>query len=224
MFRKSLIAILLLPFSISVASAAAIVEQYDVMSYNSGQHSLYMNGNRYHFASGALFTRYDDGTGTLVGTATTDGTLATAGFDVNLNFGNFRNWAQQVAITSAPHAKGTGNGDETQWSFMDLLPTSTLTGFNGISAVYNLLMKPQPYGKYTYQYGIGANDKNGDLGLSGWFYTANQNGDPGSPCGSNSTCDFNLKLTPVPLPAGLALLPVGLAVLAGMRMRRRSEA
>lgn len=72
--------------------------------------------------------------------------------------------------------------------------------------------------------GMGANDKNSDFGMSVWFFTNGANGGTANPCGSGSVCDFNLKLTSVPVPAGIALLPAGLAVLAGMRMPRRKIA
>ncbi|MEO1110872.1 MAG: VPLPA-CTERM sorting domain-containing protein [Pseudomonadota bacterium] len=224
MVRSVLLGAFTLIFSVSVASALTVVEKYDVMSYNSGNHSLYMNGSQYHFLNGAKFVRYDNGTGKLTGTATLGGNALSAGYQVSLDFGNFRDWTQQMAITNAPHAKGTQYGDQTTWTYMDLLMSSTLSGINGITETYNLIMKPLAYGKYTFQYGQGANDKNTDFGMSGWFFTKGANGGPGAPCGSSSTCDFNLKLTSVPLPAGIALLPVGLAVLAGMRMRRRMAA
>lgn len=236
MVRSVLLGAFTLFFSVSVASALTVVKTYNVMSYTappSPNHSLFMNGDRYHFAPGAKFVVMEDGsgvrTGNLTGKATVDGVSTSAGFLVDLNFGPFRNWTEQTSAPVNSGAKNGGGGDPSTWTYMDLLPTSTLTGINGIAAAFDLLMKPLPYGGATFQYGLGANDKNGEFGLSGWFFTAGTDGKKGtgSPCKKGyggSTCDFNLKLTSVPLPAGIALLPVGLAVLAGMRMRRRMAA
>ncbi|WP_421984196.1 VPLPA-CTERM sorting domain-containing protein [Roseibium sp.] len=219
MIRSAIAGAALLIVGVSVASAATVVEKYNVMSYAPNQHSLYMNGQSYHFQSGAMFTRYSDDTGTLMGTATNN---LGDGYDVKLSFANFRNWTQQQAAGLG--AKGAGLGDKTTWTFMDLVDVSTLTGVGTFTSMYELLMKPQN-GPYTFQYGVGANDKQQNvLGLSGWFFTKGPSGGPGAPCGSSSVCDFNLKLTAVPLPAGIALLPIGLAVLAGARMRRRKAA
>lgn len=218
MLRSFLLGAFALILSVPVASALTVTEQYNVMSYAPNKHSVYMNGLSYHFQPGALFTRYSDGTGTLMGTATNN---IGDGYQVKLSFANFRDWAAQSM--AGLDAKGKGNGDHTTWTYMDLVDVSTLTGVGTFTSMYELIMKPQN-GPYTFQYGNGANDKNSDLGLSGWFFTKGANGGPAAPCGNGSVCDFNLKLSVVPLPAGIALLPVGLAVLAGMRMRRRRAA
>nr|WP_319383219.1 VPLPA-CTERM sorting domain-containing protein [uncultured Roseibium sp.] len=219
MLRSVIAGAALLIFGVSVATSATVVEQYNVMSYAPNKHSLYMNGLSYHFQPGAMFTRYSDNTGSLTGKATNN---VGDGYDVKLSFANFRNWTQQTA--AGLDAKGKNKGDETTWTFMDLVDVSTLTGVGTFTSMYELLMKPQN-GPYTFQYGVGANDKqSGVLGLSGWFFTKGPNGGPGAPCGNGSVCDFNLKMSVVPLPAGIALLPVGLVVLAGMRMRRRRSA
>ena len=214
----------------TTGSAKTVVESYDVASYNSNAHSLYMNGAKYHFGVGASFQRFSDGTGSLTGTALNNGGK---GYQVSLNFDGFRDWSQQMA--AGLDAKGKGYGDHTSWTYMDMAIGSTLTKVGGSNngSVYDLLMKPIG-GPYTFQYGIGANDKQaGVLGLSGWFYTAgSKNNGTGSPCKKNnnnnggSTCDFNLNLspTPVPVPAGIALLPVGLGALVSLRRRKRRAA
>lgn len=233
MLRKGIIALSLM-FAAATASAKTITEQYDVMSYNMSQHSLYMNGARYHFQTGASFVRYDDDTGSLTGTATNG---SGNGYTVSLSFANFRDWTQQSAAGLG--AKGSHLGDKTSWTYMDLVSSSTLTGIGAYAGtMYDLLMKPLN-GPYTFQYGVGANDKQaGVLGLSGWFYTAgNYANGTGYPCKKNATndggsvCDFNLKMEEnpgsggvVPLPAGIALLPVGFGMLAAMRRRQKRKA
>lgn len=224
MFRMSLALVLFFVASMT-ASAKTVVQTYDVASYSMNHHSLYMNGQSYHFQTGAQFVRYSDGTGGLTGTATNAGGT---GYEVSLSFANFRNWTQQQ--DAGLGAKGAGRGDETSWTYMDLVDVSTLTGVGAFAGtVYELLMKPLE-GPYTFQYGIGANDKqSGVLGLSGWFYTKGDDGygGTGAPCkkgNGGSTCDFNLKLSPVPVPASMAMLPVGLGMLVALRRRKRRKA
>ena len=224
---RLLTAIAALALASTTVSAKTVIEQYDVMSYSPSGHSLYMNGSKYHFEPGATFKRYDDDTGSLTGTALNS---MDNGYEVSLSFANFRDWTQQQAVPSG--AKGANLGDESTWTFMDLVDDSTLTGVGALSGSnYSLKMKPFN-GNYTFQYGVGANDKQaGVLGLSGWFYTvgAHDNG-TGYPCKKNanseggSVCDFNLKMTPVPVPAGIALLPVGLGALVALRRRKRRAA
>ncbi len=226
MLRMSLALVLFFTASVT-ASAKTIVEAYDVSSYSMNHHSLYMNGLNYHFQSGAQFVRYSDGTGSLTGTATN---AENNGYKVSLSFAGFRNWTQQKAANLG--AKGAGLGDVTTWTFMDLVDVSTLTGVGAFAGtVYELLMKPLD-GPYTFQYGIGANDKQrGVLGLSGWFYTkGDRDNGTGFPCKKNysnnggSVCDFNLKLSPVPVPASMAMFPVGLGMLVALRRRKSRKA
>lgn len=221
-------------FMASAVSAKTVLESYNVSSYSPSGHSLYMNKAKFHFGAGALFQRFDDGTGSLTGTALNG---AGKGYDVSLSFVNFRNWDQQKVAGLDAKGKGKGKGDQSTWTFMDLAPVSTLTRIGGAKdgKVYDLLMKPVN-GPYTFQYGVGANDKKSGMnGLSGWFFTeGDRTNGTGAPCKKNrtnnggSTCDFNLKLAAVPpggigtvpLPAGIALLPFGLSALLGLRRRR----
>ena len=70
------------------------------------------------------------------------------------------------------------------------------------------------------QLGLGANDKDAGLGLSSWILMQR------SGC---STCeiekgDINVSLTSMPLPPGLAMLPVAVGLLGGLRWRNRKTA
>ena len=194
-----------------------------------GGHGLYMNDDKYYFDPGAMFTVSDDGAGKLTGELTGTARDADGGFDVFLTFDDFRDWDAQTGAGLG--AKGASNGDETTWTFMDLIPVSTLTGIGDQAGNhYDLIMKPQN-GIYTFQYGVGANDKQKNvLGMSGWFYTAGDGLEgTGSPCANTTTsgdggsvCDFNLQLEGVPLPAGAWLLLTGIGAIGAARRFRKA--
>jgi len=208
-------------------SASAATMTYAVSSAvgNGADHSIYMNGTQFDFIGSdpTYLTLYDDGSASLIGNAylqdgSADGVDLTAGFAVNVAF------QKQAPVTSSPKIEFDGSQSAT-WDFYDMTSPATLTGFGGFGS-YDLIQKPLS-GAYAFQIGLGANGKNSNFGMSGWFFTA---GDPelvGRPCGSGSVCDFNLDLelvAPVPLPAGLLLLPAGLAMLGAAGRRKKAAA
>lgn len=199
-------------------ASAAVIEQYAVTSFDrSNNHSIYISGAKYHFEPGARFEIYDDMTAALTGLALND--AKTSGFEVALSFENVRTTGNPKIEHKPPPPEG--------WRYMDLVAPSTLTGVGTAMGVLDLVSKPLD-GTYTFQFGVNANGKNMNLGLSGWFFTQDTAlSTPGNivlsrPCNAGSVCDFNLDLHPIPLPAGQLLLPAGLAMLVALRRRRKA--
>ena len=66
--------------------------------------------------------------------------------------------------------KGNGSGDHTTWSYYELdNNNSTFTGKDCLSGkTLNLTHNPSDY-EFGFQIGNGANDKDSDFGISGWF-------------------------------------------------------
>ncbi len=126
-------------------------------------------------------------------------------------------------LNANAYVPGPGGVDPCEWSFFNL-DTATLTGTNDNDGLVVTLAHMGP----PVQTGIGANGKNLDTGLSGWWsweVTANPNNVRGLQVGTNSGGghgDFNIDWdVVVPEPGTLAVFGAALLGLAGLRRRRR---
>lgn len=205
---------------------------------NSGNndHSIFFNGSIYSFSSGSFV--YDDVTGeaSLTGIAYDSG--GSDGFSVALEFDETA-WGDGVTTFPTPKLEFQTTSDYTDngidpvndWTAFILdETTSIMTVIGDVTVgggtfsngdVLDVFSKPTS-GTYTFQFGEGANGKNTNVGLSGWFgFTHNST----TYCGAGNVCDFNIDLALdsvtqpplVPLPAPAFLLIGGLAALGAVR-------
>ena len=150
----------------------------------------------YSFGAGSTLTEYDDGTASLVATATNpDGYVA----DINITFGKYSDTHSPVK---------TGGGPKlTSWYYYESITSGVIT-INSVDYTVNLLNPPD-----VFQVGDGANDKTSAFGASTWLTVSG-----GSYTGDH--WDLNMDLTPVPVPAAVWLFGSGLIGLAGVARRK----
>ena len=94
------------------------------------------------------------------------------GWHVDVTLNNGKNWAQWNALgRTYMDNLGTNASTHVGWNYYELLTTiSHLEGF-GAFAGSQLIMSHQPSNYYYgFQFGNGANNRNGNNGGSGWFF------------------------------------------------------
>lgn len=115
--------------------------------------------------------------------------------------------------------------DTNLFRFFDL-EGGTFTGKSALDGL-NLSFSQRPSnGLYPLQIGEGANGKNGNLGLSVWFFLHVADNCTAKACyalaDQSLYGDFNLDLVETPLPAGAILLMTGMAGLLSARRLKKS--
>ncbi|MEM6265407.1 MAG: Ig-like domain-containing protein, partial [Bacteroidota bacterium] len=166
---------------------ACQIETFDDMDPNAW--AMIMSGDptragdpagRYLFdAEGGFLTEYSDGSANITGRMThvNDPTKKVV---VNVWLINNANWAEWDALgrTWKGDASIVGN-NFTNWSFWELDATRSMVmgdpsgAFAGMN--FGLTHKPANL-MMGFQAGTAANDKNGDQGMSGWFFYSNAAG------------------------------------------------
>ncbi len=121
-------------------------------------------------ANGATFKEFPDGTATLTGTAE-DIDDSNYKWTFNVTLINKRTWSEWSALGRTYKENSAAPGqDHTAWSYYEVdNSNSTFTG-GGANAGKTLQITHAP-ADYTYgfQIGLGANLKDADFGLSGWY-------------------------------------------------------
>ena len=213
---------------------ATYAERDATYGSSNGFHALHLpglpGGSNFRFNDdGLLSVSADQTTATLTGTVTST-TDANSIWQVLMTFVNGRDHGDfyqagvhEPKLELKGSAYGAGPVDPTSWWFYQLdAGNSTLTGIGAYSDTLLLTTRPTNE-KYVFQVGVGANGKNVNYGMSGWF------GYDGATY--DGTGDVNINLTgiapppslvpatPEPTTAGLSL--IGLASLAmGLKRRR----
>ena len=144
---------------------------------------------RYLFdADGGTLTRNTDGTATVTGTliSTED---SDDRWEVSLSLVNARNWTEWSALgRSYKDEKGLAGNRYQDWTYYEMSADSKLIGAGAnIGTEVALSHAPSSY-HYGFQVGEAANSKNGNYGMSGWFFYTNRQG-------KTVQGDFNLDVT-----------------------------
>lgn len=149
-------------------------------------------------ANGGSISRNLDGTATVTGTL-----VSTQDPDdqwtVSLNLENARNWSEWSALgRSYKDEKRLAGKRYLDWTYYEMAADSKLIGAgNNTGEEVALTHAPTDY-RYGFQLGDAANSKNGNFGMSGWFFYTNRDG-------KQVQGDFNLDVADCadqPLPAG----------------------
>ncbi|MEY1557463.1 VPLPA-CTERM sorting domain-containing protein [Yoonia sp. R2331] len=241
---KTIASAVALAIAASTASAGNV--SYDATSYAPGGHSLWFSGlgaplgKHFHFDPSGLFNTDMTSWGQLLGTVTSAND-STNGFQVSFNYdgdttglGAFKNGGGGMTGGSAvPGTNGVWGGTLNPDIFFLNMTGGTLTGFGDKLGGIKLDVTRKPSnGIMAAQIGTGANDKNGNFGMSNWFYTicdvcSNAQYDFTSAF-NNKQGDVNVNLVPnggnltdVPLPAAGWMLIAGLGGLAAAKRRRK---
>lgn len=218
-------------------SFGGILNQFTVYSTASGggpaPHGLWTasdlygtsgSGSNYYDITSMLFTQYDDGTASLIGTATNP--LASVA-NVELYFGTFRGAilddSTQTDIDNEYKQENGSGYSEVDHDFYATV-SGTITFGAEVVAINNYV------NNFSFQFGLGANAKSTtELGASAWIQDFD-NGTNSSTGMESHHWDLNLRFEPVsftgsvPEPASLMVWSVLMTAVVPFRRRRRRAA
>ena len=183
-----------------------VIEISEVTAFQGGNnHSIWLSkytpSNQavlFQFDSnGGHLTQYPDGTATVTGTIVNPND-ANDKWIVQLNIDQKRNWTEWSGLGRSWKGNGNTVGDKYKdWSYYQM-STSVVTTLTGVGSnagkVKTLNHMPANY-NYGFQIGQAANDKNGNYGMSGWFFYTNDQGQA-------VQGDFNLDITSTTVTTG----------------------
>lgn len=173
--------------TISVTTPVAVLETICLVDdFAPGAYAIWLTGipnaasTTYNFEGlGGVFNAFSDGTATLTGTIVNQA-VSTWRWNVEIHLKNKMDFASWSALGRT--FKGTSPealANHPNWSYYEMDDSkSILTGLDFFSGdTLHLSHAPTNF-LYGFQFGVGANDKNGVLGVSGWFsftgsYTGN---------------------------------------------------
>jgi hypothetical protein len=164
-----------------------------------GLPSVYSDQYEFQSATGR-FEAFNDGTGRVYGTiVNTDS--ANWRWEVNLRLINRRDWTAWSGLGRSYK----GNTPEAlanhpNWDYYEVDPSSTIIGLDRFAGDTLFVVHAPANMYYGFQFGTGANDKNGEIGMSGWFSYS------GAYSGAGDLNANNFCRGLVPSIAGLALL------------------
>ena len=148
-------------------------------------------------ANGGELIQYPDGTATMTGTIVNPAN-ANDKWIVQLNLDQKRNWTEWSSLGRSwkGNANTVGNNYK-DWAYYQMSTSNptTLTGAgSNAGQVKTLTHMPANY-NYGFQIGQAANDKNGNYGMSGWFFYTNGQG-------QSVKGDFNMDITSCTVSTG----------------------
>jgi hypothetical protein len=129
--------------------------------------------NYWSWTGNPSLEEYPDGTAHLVGTVQNNSN-GNQQWQVDMWFEGRKNWNQWSALGRLYKDDlgfGILNNNYLSWSYYELVPTfSTLTGAGSYAGnILYLSHQPANY-LFGFQKGVGANSRNGNDGMSGWFF------------------------------------------------------
>lgn len=202
----------------SAASAAVLV--YHATNYEAGpgKHGLWTNTYNtgadrfYAFQSDMIFTvDTDTGTATMTGTAINP---SDAVAEINLSFDGF---LESTFGSSFAYKQESGGAYNAEFDTLDVDFFTAASGSITIDGE-QLDLRANPFASnYAFQYGTGANAKNGAFGGSSWLRLEDQNGH------DLAHWDINFNLTAVPEPATWAMMIIGFGAVGGSLRRKKSQ-
>ena len=148
------------------------------IAYAPGSHAFWMPGftekgmskNFYWVEGKGSFELYDDNTAQLTGRIV-NAADASVKFDVMVDFIDPKTWSEWSAMGGTYKGSFQAAKDNHQdWIYSEMV--GKIVGTSGskyAGMTINLTQRPVN-GPHRSQYGKGANDKDGDFGLSTWFY------------------------------------------------------
>jgi uncharacterized surface anchored protein len=154
------------------------------MIFTSGN---YPGSKEYVFdANGGKFITYADGTARLTGQLVNKQN-SNLGFELDARFINRKDWTQWSAL--GRQAKGSQNGPFQTWEFYEIDSLqSKMIGTGGLAGEI-LTLSHMPVNRiHGPQVGNGANDRNSNYGMSGWWFFTSASGT------YSGTGDFNVNL------------------------------
>ncbi len=167
---------------------------------NNNSHAVWLSkytasnqNTDFHFDSnGGTLTQNPDGTATVTGTIVNKND-ANDSWTVQLNLADKRDWDAWSALGRSWKGRASNVGTNyLNWDYyeMDTNPSrpSTLTGLGSNAGKVKTLAHRPANLRYGFQVGQAANDKDTDLGMSGWFTYQNDQG-------NYVQGDFNLDIT-----------------------------
>ncbi len=238
------------------AEAASIIKKFSVTQYDNSQHAFWFDGlynqkladgqrlaahKDFFFDEPGEMNIYDDGTASLTGIISNK-VNSEQKWDVNIKFNTIKDY--NGGLKNPQSNTGVSNDYAyAKWDFWEFDSSSVLTGLGEYEGseifLHNRafdeanLADFQATGKdpkVVGQQGLGANDKNGDLGFSAWFgYTGTveykgQTKEYTSYSHKNWTkSDINLQITQVPEPATMSLVSLGIIGLGASALKRKQS-
>ena len=178
LFRSAVI-LLLSIHSINTLGQPTAEQICELTPYAAGDHAVWLNSlpgdpsTDYIFdVNGGTMTIYSDSTAEITGRIQNINDT-TRQWDMILSLENFRDHNTWINIGRLlKNGGGASPADQLNWVFYELDSTKSFfyavpgTHFDGDTLqVYH---RPTNY-LYGFQLGVGANDKNGNYGMSGWF-------------------------------------------------------
>lgn len=200
------------------ATASAEVLVYHATNYTNGpgKHGLWTNSLNsgsdrfYEFQSDMIFT-VDTvaGTGSLTGTAINP---SSAVAEINILLGGFR---ETTDGSPFQYKRESGGAYDPLTDTPDVDFFTTATGSITIDG-NQFDLRANPFANnYAFQWGQGANAKNGDFGGSSWLLLQDSNGR------DLAHWDVNFNLAAVPEPATWAMMIIGFGAVGGAMRRRK---
>ena len=183
------------------------------------------NGSDFDFVPEGFFVVNPDGSAQLTGTifSQVDPSFA---FEVVVDFIGLAgpgSGGPKQELRACAYNGGCGNIDPNTWSYFSLTG-GTFTGLGSLAGIaFDVTERPEN-NVHPAQTGVGANNKNGNVGLSVWFYLTLTGQCDNVLCDDIAQLDrivgdFNLNLSETPLPAGVLLFLTGLAGFGAARRR-----